>query len=140
MRTGTLEGLLHDTFEAYGDKTTYSKLSGKMLTLSSISRVVTVPLGAYLYVMSPDAKLSSYTYPFIGEVIFFIIAIICVTALSEARSHKVTSAVMEFSGKDSVSKHISATFKEMYRSKDLVRIVVLLYRFTRLRKMELNFM
>ncbi len=127
MRTGTLEGLLHDTFEAYGDKTTYSKLSGKMLTLSSISRVVTVPLGAYLYVMSPDAKLSSYTYPFIGEVIFFIIAIICVTALSEARSHKVTSAVMEFSGKDSVSKHISATFKEMYRSKDLVRIVVLLY-------------
>lgn len=127
MRTGTLEGLLHDTFEAHGDKTAYSKLSSKMLTLSSVSRVFTVPLGAYLYVMSPDAKISSYTYPFIGEICFFAIAIACVCFLTEARSHKnIDVVVKEDISKVSVFAHIGGTFTEMKRNRDVSRVVVLL--------------
>lgn len=134
MRTGTLEGLLHDTFEAHGDKTSYSKLSSKMLTLSSVSRVFTVPLGAYLYVMSPDAKLSSYTYPFIGEICFFAIAIACVCFLTEKRSHKNVDVVDHASSraesrdikKVSVFKHIGGTFAEMKQNRDVSRVVVLL--------------
>ena len=129
MRTGSLEGLLHDTFEAYGDKTSYSKLSGKMLTLSSVSRVFTVPLGAYLYTLNPEAKISSYTYPYIGEIIFFCIAIICVYFLVESRSsrsdkHRLDGESLE--AKVSVTKHILMTWKEMRANSDIKKVLTLL--------------
>lgn len=133
MRTGTLEGLLHDTYAAYGDKSSYSKLSGRMLTNQSISRVVTVPIGAYLYTMNIDGELTSYAYPFLAEIFCFAIAIFAMAFLTEARSY-TGNKVINYNDdlvkeKTSIFSHIIATSKEMLDNRDIVRVVGLLFIF-----------
>ncbi len=127
MRSGSLEGLLHDTYEAAKDKTGYSKLSSQMLFLLNISRVVTVPIGAWLYNLNTEASLSSYTYPYIASVISYFIAFSAASLLTEKRSEQQlpenTSTNFFY---NLLVGQVGETIYEMRKNLDVVRIVFIL--------------
>ncbi|HQZ15076.1 MAG TPA: MFS transporter, partial [Acidimicrobiia bacterium] len=130
LRSGSLEGLLHDSFEAVGESTEYSKLSSKMLFLVNASRVFTVPIGAWLYTLSIDSSPSSYTYPYMASVASFVIAVLCATFLVEM--HTVEVLKEKIANENLIKiivriwKQMSETFYEMMADRDVKRVIVLL--------------
>ena len=130
LRSGSLEGLLHDSFEAVGESTQYSKLSSKMLFLVNSSRVLTVPVGAWLYNLEPSASPSSFTYPYMASVASFVIALLCASFLIEI--HTVQMLKVKVANENflkvvvRVWKQMLETFYEMMADSDVKRVVVLL--------------
>lgn len=129
MRSGSLEGLLHDTYAAKEEHTAYSKLSSTMLFLVNFSRVVTVPIGAWLYNLDPKASLSSYTFPYIASVASFSVAIFCASFLVERRSSQADNE-LQTSHASTISsglwQHVLATLRAMTADRDIKRVSVIL--------------
>ncbi|MFN8015613.1 MAG: MFS transporter [Acidimicrobiia bacterium] len=127
LTSGSLEGLLHDTFEEQGAITQYAKLSSRMLSLLNISRIATIPVGAWLYNLDINAKLTSYTYPYIANALTYMISMLCVVFLIEKRSsHKQLDKVTEFGGTKSLFSHATTTWKLLMANRDSKRVVILL--------------
>lgn len=130
MRSGSLEGLLHDTYEAKNEHTQYAKLSSTMLFLINFSRVVTVPVGAWLYNLDTKASLSSYTYPYIASVASFAVAIFCAAFLVEKRSSHLVDDESEHKETSFVSvnlwHHVLETIRAMNANRDIKRVSVIL--------------
>jgi MFS family permease len=130
LSSGSFEGLLHDTFEEQGDRTSYAKLSSRLLSLLNISRFVTVPIGAWLYSLNVEASLSSYTYPYIASVLCYCIALVCVSMLVEKRSSQqpqTSETGQSLKGFSHVIfGQVGATWKSMMANKDVKRVLILL--------------
>lgn len=127
MRSGSLEGLLHDTYAASGAHTVYSKLSSKMLFLSNGSRILTVPIGAWLYKLDIDASISSFTYPYIANATFLVFAMFCAIALVERRSSKHELETLSSATSTSLFVklfgHVGETWREIRANRDILRII-----------------
>jgi MFS family permease len=124
LRSGSLEGLLHDTYEAHGEKFGYSKLSARMLVLLNVSRVITIPIGGFLYALAPHAQLSSYTYPYIATIGCYAVALVCASLLVEHRSgHIYPDGNRGISSR--IFGHVGDTFNRMWADGDVKRLVVL---------------
>lgn len=127
LLSGSLEGLLHDSFEAAGEHAQYSKVSSRMLFLLNASRVATVPLGVWLYNLDPK---TSYTFPYIASVFAFSISIISAALLVEKRSSQQkldeldSTSLVELTGR--IWNQMGVTFKEMLANQDIKRVVILL--------------
>ena len=129
LRSGSFEGLLHDTYEAEGDLTSYSKLSNQLLFLLNVSRIFTIPIGAWLYELRPNASLSSFTFPYIANVACYVIALLCAGLLIERRSEGEYSDPRKFKGKSLgwiLFGHASSTWDEMWANKYVLKVVVIL--------------
>lgn len=127
MISGSLEGLLHDTYAAHKEHTEYSKLSSQLLFLLNFSRVLTVPVGAWLYQLNVDGDLSSHTYPYIANVVCMCIAMACAGFLIEQRSEE-RNALSEEQGKfaELFVGQVCETYREMRSNSVVTRVVVLL--------------
>ena len=130
MRSGSLEGLLHDTYEAKQEHTAYAKLSSQMLFLISASRMLTVPIGAWLYQLNKNASPSSFTYPYIASVASFTIALFAASLLVEMRSSHKDVAQLKASETSAVAgklwSHVKETWQAMMVNKDVKRVVAIL--------------
>ncbi len=130
LQSGSLEGLLHDSFEAVGEPTQYSKLSSRMLFLVNFSRVLTVPIGVWLYNLSPESSPSSYTFPYMASVASFTISLIAASFLVEIHTVEMIKEkfVNENLAKISarIGRQMVETFKEMLIDRDVKRIMILL--------------
>lgn len=130
LTSGSLEGLLHDTFEEQGESTAYAKLSSQMLSLLHISRIATVPVGAWLYEMNTGATLSSFTWPYIASFFSYMISFSCVLFLFESRSsHKTPEKISDNSVLKITSKvfsHVGVTWNAMMKNLDVKRVLFIL--------------
>ncbi len=128
LRSGSLEALLHDTYESAGHNTQYAKLSSLMLFLVSVSRIATVPVGAWLYQLNTDGDLSSYTFPYIASVCAYVIALLAASMLTERRSsHRELEALAEFEQGHLAARlwrQTAESWGEMMSNKDVKRVLV----------------
>lgn len=124
MISGSLEGLLHDTYAAHNEPTGYAKLSSQLLFLLNVSRILTVPLGAWLYQMNVDGELSSYTYPYIANVICMCIAMTCAGFLVEERSEERKPNDEQGRFAQAFIGQVTETYKEMRSNSVVTKVAV----------------
>ena len=127
LRSGSLEGLLHDTYEAQGATTAYAKLSSQMLFLLNASRILTIPLGTWLYNLQIDASLSRFTFPYVANVASLCIALVCASLLIEKRSsNKKLDSIAAGHVTGRLTGHVKDTWRDMMANRDVKRVLALL--------------
>jgi len=130
LQSGSLESLLHESFEAVGELTEYSKLSSRMLFLVNSSRVLTVPIGVWLYDLSPGSSPSSYTFPYMASVASFVVALIAASFLIEMNTVDLAKVRIANENLAKITariwKQMLETFSEMRADRDVKRVVILL--------------
>lgn len=128
MRSGSLEALLHDTSEAAGEHTKYAKLSSLMLFLVSVSRIATVPVGAWLYQLDTTGDPSSFTFPYIASVCAYVIALLAASLLTEKRSsHRDINMIGELEEGHLAGRlwrQTADSWGEMMANSDVKRVLV----------------
>ena len=111
MSSGSLQALVHDSIPGKAKDEIYAKVHGNRMTISFISRVVTVLIGGLLFVIEP-------MLPVILTVIVYSVGLVVALFFKEVR--------LEKSSESTDLQHIVRTIKLIVQRKSLTYFLVLI--------------